>query len=291
MKETLKGAVFIISAMAIFGFTGIFIRLINLPAQVIVFFSFLFIGVVLSAFFLIKDRKIFFVKKYLLILALMGLFNILNVFFFFQAFVNTSISNAVLTHYTAPVFVALLAPFILKEKIENITIKALFFSVIGVALIGYSENFSFYTKEFIGILYGVASGIMYALVIITAKHLSKFISIFSINIYQSFFGAMMLLPFVAMTKFTLNFSFMIWVMVLFALVLGVLATCLHFAGVSKVKSQHAGILAYAEILFAVFYGFVFFFEVPSLATIIGGILILFGGYLVIRREQNENTRT
>jgi len=288
MKETLKGAVFIIAAMAIFGFTGIFIRFIDLPAHVIVFFSFLFISLALSTFFLIKDRKIFFVKKYLLILALMGLFNILNNFFYFLAFVNTTISNAVLTHYTAPVFVALLAPFILKEKIEKVTIKALLFSVIGVVLISYSGNFSFYAKDFVGILYGTASGLMYALVIITAKHLSKSISIFSINLYHSFFGAMILLPFVAMTEFTLNFSSMLWMLILFALIFGVLATCLHFAGVSKVKSQHAGILAYAEILFASFYGFVFFFEIPSPATIIGGILILFGGYLVIRRRQNED---
>jgi len=288
MKETLKGAFFIIAAMVIFGFTGIFIRFLNLPAHVIVFFSFLFISIALSAFFLIKDRKIFFVKKYLLILALMGLFNILNNFFYFLAFVNTTISNAVLTHYTAPVFVALLAPFILKEKIEKVTIKALLFSVIGVVLISYSGNFSFYAKDFVGILYGTASGLMYALVIITAKHLSKSISIFSINLYHSFFGAMILLPFVAMTEFTLNFSSMLWMLILFALIFGVLATCLHFAGVSKVKSQHAGILAYAEILFASFYGFVFFFEIPSPATIIGGILILFGGYLVIRRRQNED---
>ena len=192
MKETLKGAVFIIAAMAVFGFMGIFIRFLNLPAHVIVFFSFFFTGIILFVFFLIKDRKILFVKKYLLILALMGLFNILNNVFYFQAFANTTISNAVLTHYTAPIFVALLAPIILKEKIEKVTIKALFFSVIGVMLISYSGNFSFYAGEFIGILYGIASGLMYALVIITAKHISKFISIFSINIYQSFFGAMIL---------------------------------------------------------------------------------------------------
>lgn len=283
MKETLKGAVFIIAAMAVFGFMGIFIRFLNLPAHVIVFFSFFFTGIILFVFFLIKDRKILFVKKYLLILALMGLFNILNNVFYFQAFANTTISNAVLTHYTAPIFVALLAPIILKEKIEKVTIKALFFSVIGVMLISYSGNFSFYAGEFIGILYGIASGLMYALVIITAKHISKFISIFSINIYQSFFGAMILLPFVAVTKFTLDFSFTIWLLILFALIFGVIATCLHFAGISRVKSQHAGILAYAEILFASFYGFVFFFEMPQLTTVIGGALILFGGYLVIRR--------
>lgn len=285
MKETLKGIIFILAAMAVFGFTGVFIRFLNLPSQVIVFFSFLFTGMILFIFFLIKDRKVLFVKKYLLILALMGLFNILNNFFFFQAFINTSISNAVLTHYTAPIFVALLAPFILKEKIEKITTKALFFSVIGVALIAYSGDFSFYAKDFIGIIYGTASGLMYALVIITAKHLSKFISIFSINIYQSFFGAMILLPFVAVTNFSLNFSFMMWFLILFALIFGVLASCLHFAGVSRVKSQHAGILAYTEIMFATFYAFVFFFEIPKIPAIIGGILILYGGYLIIRGEK------
>ena len=56
-------------------------------------------------------------------------------------------------------------------------------------------------------------------------------------------------------------------------------------GIKRVKSQHAGILAYTEPFAATFYAIFFFSEIPSFNTIIGGLLILISGYLIIRREK------
>ncbi|TAL22864.1 MAG: EamA/RhaT family transporter, partial [Nitrospirae bacterium] len=47
---------------------------------------------------------------------LLGVVGLLNTFTYYYAFKYTSIANAVLTHYTAPVIVAFLAPLFLKEK-------------------------------------------------------------------------------------------------------------------------------------------------------------------------------
>ena len=283
MRDTLKGALFVIAAMFIFGFMGIFVRFLNLPSHVIVFFNFLFTSIILFVIFLIKDRRVILVRKYWWIMALLGLFNVLNNFFYYQAYVKTTISNAVLTHYTAPIFVALLAPFILKEKLEKITIAALAISIVGLFIISY-QNLSFQSKELIGISYGTASGLMYALVIITIKHLTKCLSIFSVNIYHSFIGSMILLPFVSATDFKINAN-VVFLLVLFALIFGIIATLIHFAGIKRIKSQHAGILAYLEPIVASFYAFIFFFEVPSFSTVVGGLLILFSGYIILRREK------
>ena len=283
MRDTLKGALFVIAAMFIFGFMGIFVRFLNLPSHVIVFFNFLFTSIILFVIFLIKDRRVILVRKYWWIMALLGLFNVLNNFFYYQAYVKTTIRNAVLTHYTAPIFVALLAPFILKEKLEKITIAALAISIVGLFIISY-QNLSFQSKELIGISYGTASGLMYALVIITIKHLTKCLSIFSVNIYHSFIGSMILLPFVSATDFKINAN-VVFLLVLFALIFGIIATLIHFAGIKRIKSQHAGILAYLEPIVASFYAFIFFFEVPSFSTVVGGLLILFSGYIILRREK------
>src|SRR3989344_7164323 len=132
MKQTLKGAIFVIAATLIFGLMGIFVRSLDMPSQVIVFFSFLTPAVVLFFFFLLNGKPLIVAKRYIWIVAALGAFNILNNFFYFQAYVNTTISNAVLTHYTAPIFVALLAPLVLKERLEKITIAALVISIIGL---------------------------------------------------------------------------------------------------------------------------------------------------------------
>ena len=228
VDEIKKGALFIIVAMLIFGFMGIFVRFLNLPSFVIVFFNFLFAGLILFFGFLID-------KKYLWLLVLFGLFNVANNFFYFQAFIKTTISNAVFTHYTAPIFVALLAPLLIKEKLERITILGLFLSVIGLVFIT-NINFSFRSEDFSGIMFGLASGVMYALGIISVKYLSKYMNVTSINVYQSFAGSLILMPFVINTNLNLNFNLFLLLLV-FAVLFGIIATLLHFAGIKRVKSQ------------------------------------------------------
>lgn len=283
MKDTLKGALFIIAAMLIFGFMGIFVRFLGLPSFVIVFFMFVFSAIILFLFFLFKDKPIIFLKKYKRLILLLGVFNLFNNFFFFQAFLNTTISNAVLTHYTAPIFVALLVPYLLKERLEKITIISLIIAIAGLGIISY-QDISFQSNDFIGMAYGTASGLMYALVIILIKHLSKYLSVFTINIYQSLVVALLMAPFIIASNLNVSLN-SLFSLFSFALLFGILATLLYMQGVKRIKSQHAGILAYIEPVAATFYALIFFFEIPSLNTMVGGILILFSGYLVIRGEK------
>ncbi len=283
MKETLKGALFIIAAMLIFGFMGIFVRFLNLPSQTILFFSFLFSGIILFVIFFFKDKSIIFIEGSWKFLFLLVIVNLFNNFFYFQAFINTTISNAVLTHYTAPIFVALLAPFFLKEKIEKITIYSLLVAIIGMLFIAYSD-LSLGLSELKGIAYGTASGLMYGLVIITTKHLSNRLSPFSITMYQSFFIALLLSPFVFHTDNNLTSS-KIALLLLFAVLFGITATLFIIAGIKRIKSQHVGILAYVEPIAASFYAFILLSEIPGSSTIIGGAFILFSGYLILRRKK------
>jgi drug/metabolite transporter (DMT)-like permease len=283
MKETQKGSLFIILAMSIFGLYGIFIRSINLPSFVIVFYNFLFAAIIMSAYFLVKDKSIFKFKNYFWLLMALSVFAMLNNLFFFKSFQLTTISNAVLTHYTAPIFVAIFAPLFLKEKLEKITLVALLISIVGLILI-LSNNFSFNDTNFLGIIYGTASGLMYGFVIIILKHLSGKLSIYTINIYMAFIAAAILTPFIITSRVTINTS--TWFMLLLiALIFGITATLLHINGVKRVKSQHAGVLAYSEPFTAPIYAFLFFSEIPTFNTIIGGSLVIFSGYLIIRDQK------
>lgn len=283
MKESQKGAFLVILSMLIFGFYGIFVRVLNLPSFVILFYNFLFAGIVLFIIFFVKDKSVIRVKKYLWWLFLLGFLNTLNNFFYFQAFVLTTISNAVLTHYTAPIFVAILAPFLLGEKLDKITVIALLLSVLGVVIVSYS-GFSFYAKDFLGILYGTASGLLYGLVIITVKYLSRHLSVYSINIYQSLIGALLLTPFI-MQFGSVPGASALALLLLFSLLFGMAATLVYFAGIRRVKSQHAGILAYSEPISATLYAVIFFSEIPKWNTIIGGLLILVSGYFIIIKQK------
>ena len=69
-----------------------------------------------------------------------ALASIANNITYFYALRHTSISNAVFTHYTAPVLVAVLAPFLIAERLQRVTLISLPVAVAGMALIILSSG-------------------------------------------------------------------------------------------------------------------------------------------------------
>ena len=278
MKGEIKGFIFIIGAMAVFGFYGIFIRFLNLSSQLILFFNALFVAVILFLAFLRQSER-FNVRQYKLIILFLGMAFVANNFCYFKAFQLTTIANAILTHYTAPIFVAILAPLFLREKLEKITLISLIISFLGLFLIA-SEGLSLSPANFSGILFGTASGLAYAFSIIIYKYLLKNLSVYTLIFYQSLVGSIILAPFVLPQVST---SLPWFYLLFFALLFGIFATFLHFQGIKRIKAQQAGILGYTEPVFGISYAFLFFSEIPTKLSLIGGLLIVLGGYLIFRR--------
>lgn len=108
-----------ISAMLIFGTIGIFVKNIELASSEIALLRGIIGGIVLIIVSILVKNKISFkdIKSNLLLLLLSGGAIGLNWIFLFQAYKYTTISNATLSYYFAPVFVMLLSPVILKEKL------------------------------------------------------------------------------------------------------------------------------------------------------------------------------
>ena len=52
-------------------------------------------------------------------MAWLGVGDALNAYFFFEAYQRTSVAIAVLTHYLAPLFIAIGAPLLLRERTER----------------------------------------------------------------------------------------------------------------------------------------------------------------------------
>ncbi|MBE0617725.1 MAG: EamA family transporter, partial [Proteobacteria bacterium] len=70
-----------------------------------------------------------------LALVWMGLLFLVNNVCFLTAYEKTTVANAVLTHYTAPLFVAVLAPLAIRERVLPVTPVALLLAAVGMALL------------------------------------------------------------------------------------------------------------------------------------------------------------
>lgn len=280
--------VYIIIAILLWSSLGIIIRLSEAPPHLLIFSSCLISSILIGTFFLKQSvRKIIPKKKELLYFLVIGPISLINSYTFFYSYQNTSIANAVLTHYTAPIVVAVLAPIFLRE---NLTIKI--FIAIAVATVGLWIMLDISVVEFIrlffagdrntyGIIAGLVSGIAYGVLIIIlrffAQNFNPIIITFSQNVVISF----ILLPFIEIPT---NFMSMLWAFVIVGVVHSTLAPILYFNGMKYVTANKTAILGYLEPVSAIILGVFFLDEMVTYNVIIGGIMILFSGYLTIGKH-------
>jgi RarD protein len=277
------GYLLMISSMIIWGSIGIFVRYIDQPPEVIVFFRVFiaFIALGILKFTKKKDNtgSKLSLKEYS-ILSMSGLFIALNWLFFFRAIKVTTIASATMSYYVAPVIVTILSVFLLKESINKKTLVAVglsFSGIILMTLMGSQKGSNF---NIVGVGYGLIAAFFYALVTISVKKL-KNVPSHKISLFQMGISSLIFLPVIRHMK---SFNAMSLILMI---IVGVVHTCiglnLYFEGIKRIKVQHVGVLSYIDPLVAVILGGIFFNEMPGVSTIIGGGMILSATYLILKR--------
>ncbi len=275
----------LILAAVILGSLGIFARIIDLPSPVLSFYRFLFGSIFLFIFFLIRQKKN--KQKYIWDkkIFLQGTLTTLTVVTFFFAFAYTSVANTVILQYTAPVFVVILAYFLLHEKLEKITILSLFMSLVGVIMIASPQSINL-SRELLGVIFALTSGIFYSLAILNGKILGEKYTGLEVNQTQFIIVTVILFPLLFFGKYIITIEKLI-LLVILGFFHTAVAFVLFFEGLKKVKAQHVGIISYFEPLSAVIFAFLFLQEIPTLYTIIGGSMILVSSYLIIKFHETK----
>jgi drug/metabolite transporter (DMT)-like permease len=284
------GHIKIITAILIWSSLGIFVRKIEIPLLALVFYPAAISGglqlILLSTTGNVKQTlKAESGRHRLFLFILVPACTFFNTFLFYFAFTHTTIANAVLSHYTAPIFVALMAPIFLKEQSHRTTWIAILLSSLGLWFMIWrpeSGDISISATERYGIIAGACSGIAYACIILMLRTLaSKYMSIVIIFIQNSMI-AVFLLPFVLDISIPAqSLPYLIALGILHS----TLAPFLYTQGFKSVKANEAAILGYFEPVGATILAFIFLHETPGLAALIGGSLILLSGYMILRARQ------
>jgi len=283
MNKHLFGGFLITLSMAIFSMIGPFIRYTGLPPLVIIFYPALFTSIILFFYFLSTKRfKELLVGKYVLWLLVSSLCILGNTYTFFTAYTITTMANSVLTHYTAPIFAALLAPVFLKEKLEKVTLISLVLASIGLFLIA-SNGLAINSQHMTGIIYGACSGFFYGVLILVSKKLINYLKPAVILFYQSTVTVIIFAPFISQPAFAIEIN-QAFMFLAYSLTVSILGVTLYLKGLRHVAAQHAGILAYSEPVIVVIIGILFYRELPSLKLLIGGLMIIYSGYLILNAE-------
>ena len=283
MRSETLGYFYVAVAAVIWGSNGVIVNLVPLNAYVIAFFRVLFASVTLLPLLLLTQRLEMreAAKAWRTMLALGGLLG-LGWAFLFQSMKLTAIANAVLLNYMAPVFVALLAPVFLNERIEKVTVLALAMSMAGMIIIFSQYGFQAGSLNLSGVFFGLLASLAYAsFIILSKKTVAKYSSLV-VAFYSYSATALFLSP--SLIGVNLSLDTASWILLF---VLGIFntgfAVTLYLKGLNMIKAQKAVVFTYLEPASAAIFGSIFLAQQPTIHMLVGGILILSAGYIVASR--------
>jgi len=279
MRVISAGQLYVLSAIFLWSSLGVVVRLSGADVHLLLFYSALVSTAILSVIvFRPKYRPRLPRGKGLVQVLFLGPVTLMNTFTFFYALKNTTISNALMTHYIAPVLVAFMAFVFLKEELTGALMMALVISSAGLwILLNMSpaelmlawQNPS---KDAIGIMSGLTSGLAYAILILLGRVFAQDYDPIVLTFMQNIMMCLLLLPFVR--EFPIHG---LWSFLVVGIVHSTIAPILYFKGLSTVRATVCAIL-FAMLVLS---------EYPSRESIIGGGLILLSGYITIRYKRDE----
>lgn len=270
----------IISAAAFWGCIGLFTRILSAggmsPMSIVAIRAFGSL-VILAILFGVRDRSVFRVKpRHLWMFAGTG---VVSVTFFtwcyFSALEITSLAVAAVLLYTAPIFVVLLSALIWKDPFTKRKALALLLSVGGCALVsGLGAGNLAVTP--VGFLLGLGAGFFYALYTIFGRFALEHYSSKTVTVYTFLFASAASLVLIRPAELAAGFTqpAVRLAAVLIVVLSTVLPYLLYTAGLSKVESGNASILACVEPAVATLIS-VFVFREPMTATGGAGIALIF----------------
>ena len=259
-------------AVFLFGGAGLFGKILNYPASTIVFFRVLFSSVTLFFFIKIKGVKfnLFDKKSYyeLILTAFLLSFHWIT---FFQSVKVSTVAIALLSYSTFPVFISIIEPIFFKTKIlvREILIAAI--SFIGIFILTHSYSLS--SPEFEGVLLGVISGLLFALLSILNRRTVRKNGALLTTFYQHLFSIPLLLPSLIFLNKSFSFNDFMYFVLLGSLFTAV-AHLLYINSLVRFKAFISGIFATLEPIYGAIFAFFIIKEVPSINTVLGGIIIL-----------------
>jgi drug/metabolite transporter (DMT)-like permease len=267
-----KGLAGIHLAVFLFGFAGLFPRWIALPSVAIVFGRTFFAALALGAWTRPFSRKTGLPGRAdSLLLVISGAVLAFHWASFFQSVKVSTVAVALLSYSCFPVFVVLAEPLIFRERFRSRNLLFALIALFGVFWIIPGTGWS--DPGFQGILWGLASGLTFAVLMLINRRLSACLPATVIAFFQDLVATIALAPFLILARPRVT-----PIHVALLVILGVLCTAvahtLFIRGIQRVSAQIAGILALGESLYGIILAYLLLGEIPAIRTVVGGAIIL-----------------
>ena len=219
--------------------------------------------------------------------ALVGAVLAAHWFLFFETIKRSSVAVAVLMVYTAPIFLAALAPLFLPERRSRVALAALVPAAAGLVLIALAGAEGGESVEPVAVALGLAAAATYAALVIATKRLTFTLEPATIAFWNYAVAAVVLAPFLLGVPRVLPDGAEIGWVALLGVVFTAVSGLLYIWLLRRVTAQAIGILAYLEPVTAALLAWAVLDEPLTAAVLVGGALVVAAGVLVVVAEPDE----
>ncbi len=284
-----KGVIFMFFAGFLSAINGALAKMLgsDMSALEIVFFRNIF-GVVFIMIALYHTRPIL-KGGNIKLLIWRGLFGFTAMLFFFYTITKIPLGEAITLNKTSPLFVTILAFFLLHERLSPLGIFSLLIGFAGVVLITKPFGMDVGLPHILGLLGGVLAAAAYT-TIRKIKHIYD-----SRVIVLSFMGTGVVIPLILfviseyyapehldflLSKFIFPTDPKVWMFLFFMGITATLSQWLLTKAYSATSAGIIGIVSYIIIPFSIVFGTLLGDALPDMYTFIGIGLIVLAGLLV-----------
>jgi len=201
---------------------------------------------------------------------------------FFYALGQLPLAETLVLSFLSPMFIALFGLLMLKEKVHPRIIVAIAIGFGGtlVVVLGQTAEAGA-TRSWMGVAAALTSAVTYALSLVLLRQLAQRDKFLHIVYFQSLGPMILVAPFGLWIWQPLNPAHLAWFLLMG--VLGVVGHMLMATAYAKAEAARLAPLEYTALIWAVLIGYGVFSEVPTWATIGGGILIVAAAMLTSKR--------
>jgi drug/metabolite transporter (DMT)-like permease len=211
----------------------------------------------------------------------------------------TSAANTAVIVNIRPIFVTILAIFLLNEKLTGRTVAATILGFTGVLIIasqGSLENLSLATDHFLGDMLIVLNALSGAIGLVLTKKVLGTFNPLAAMVFTITFGTIGLIPFAAFeirqTGGVPATTWLPWLLLVYqAVFCSVLAHFLWNNVLSRLDASRSAVFLYVTPVVGVLLAYFLLGEAITVFFVIGAILVLAGAYQSTRPDRIRNPAT
>lgn len=261
-------------ATVVLASNSLFVKLLSLSAEaILVFRAFLASAVLFILIYSTGGTMRLKNKRDYLYMLFLGILMGVNWLFFFYSVQVSTIAVSMLSIFTYPIMTVFLEPYFTNAKIDKMDILMAFTMFIGIIFL--IPEFDLSNNITLGVLFGLASALGYALRNVFIKRWTTEYSSPVLMNYQLLVMAVLSLPLVFIVEGSMEFMGNdIWYLLYIAIVGSAFAHTLFVKSLSALKASTASVIGGAQPVYAILLAFFILAEVPDSKTLIGGAIII-----------------